>query len=235
MWHGKKVAVVFPAYNEEANIRKAIEDFFATEVIDEIIAVDNNSTDNTAAEIEKTRATCVKETRQGYGWALRRGLEEAMGDILFLCEPDGTFEARDVFKFLQYVDDFDAVLGTRTAKSMIAPNAKMGWLMRISNVAVAKFLEYMHGGPTLTDVGCTFRCIRREAYEQIRDQFRVGAAHFSVEFMIACIRNKLKLVEIPVHYKERRGQSKITANFWKSFRLAVVMMGLIMRLKFRRG
>lgn len=83
---GKKVSVVFPCYNEEPNILKAIEEFFATGVIDEIIAVDNNSKDNTAAEIKKTRARYVLEKNQGYGFALRRGMYEAIGSFIFGIE-----------------------------------------------------------------------------------------------------------------------------------------------------
>jgi len=56
MWKRKKVSVVFPCYNEEKNIKKAIEEFFSSGFVDEIIAVDNNSKDNSAKEIKKTKA-----------------------------------------------------------------------------------------------------------------------------------------------------------------------------------
>ena len=61
MWKNKKVTVVFPAYNEEKSIRKAIDDFFSTRVVDEIIVVDNNSTDKTYEIAKKTDAKVVKE------------------------------------------------------------------------------------------------------------------------------------------------------------------------------
>ena len=47
MWECKKISVVFPAYNEEENIKNVIDDFFSTKVVDEIVVVDNNSSDNT--------------------------------------------------------------------------------------------------------------------------------------------------------------------------------------------
>ena len=97
MWKNKKVSVVFPAYNEEGNIATAVKDFLATDVVDELIVVDNNSKDNTAELAKKSGAKVIKETRQGYGWANRRGLKEAKGDIIITAEPDGTFIGRDIF------------------------------------------------------------------------------------------------------------------------------------------
>ncbi len=234
MWEGKKVSVVFPCYNEEKNIKRAIEDFFSTKVIDEIIAVDNNSKDKTAQEIKKTRATYVLETKQGYGNALQRGLKEAKGDLIIMAEPDGTFIGKDVFKLLQYSDEFDAVFGTRTSKALIWEGAKMDWFLRIGNVAVAKLLEYLHNGPCLTDVGCTMKLISRKGLNKIKNKFTVGKSHFSPEFMVLCLKNNLRTIEIPVNYCKRIGESKITANFWKSFKLGLIMIGLIIKYKFKK-
>lgn len=118
MWGGKKVSVIFPAYNERGNIGNAVMDFFGTGVVDEVIVVDNNSTDGTADEVLKTPARLVKETKQGYGYALTRGLKEASGDYVIMAEPDGTFAGKDVLKLLAYADDFDMVCGTRTTNEI---------------------------------------------------------------------------------------------------------------------
>lgn len=234
MWKNKTVSVVFPAYNEEKNIRNAVEDFFSTGVVDEVIVVDNNSTDNTAEEAKKTKAKVVVEHKQGYGYANRRGLKEAKGHYVVTSEPDGTFIGRDIFKMLAYTDDFDVVFGTRTAKELIWKGAKMNWFLRIGNVFVAKLLEYIHNGPCLTDVGCTMKLIKKDELNKIINKFRVGGSSFSPEFMVLAIKNKLRCVEIPVNYKGRIGQSKITSNFWKAFKLGLVMIALIIYYKFRR-
>ena len=55
------IDLILPAYNEESSIRKCIEDFESLNLFKEIIAIDNNSTDNTAAEIKKTKAKYVLE------------------------------------------------------------------------------------------------------------------------------------------------------------------------------
>lgn len=232
MWNSKKISVIFPCYNEEKNIANAIRDFFSTNVVDEIIAVDNNSKDKTAIEIKKTRARYILETKQGYGNALQRGLREAKGDMILTVEPDGTFLGKDIFKFLPYSDQFDAIFGTRTSKSLIWEGAKMDWLMRVSNVLVAKFLEYMYNGPCLTDVGCTMKMISRKGLERIKNKFTVGGSHFSPEFMILCLKNKLNIIEIPVNYARRIGYSKITSSFLKSAKLALIMMIFIVKCKF---
>ena len=77
-----------------------------------------------------------------------------------MCEPDLTFSHLDIYKFLAYLDDFNCVFGTRTSKSMIEV-IKMSWYLRYGNIAVAKILEYLFGGPSLTDVGCSFKALKR--------------------------------------------------------------------------
>src|SRR5579859_6163399 len=76
MWQGQRVSVVFPAYNEEAGIAAAVEDFGGLEAVDEVLVVDNNSRDDTASCALRAGARVVGEPRQGYGHALRRGLDE---------------------------------------------------------------------------------------------------------------------------------------------------------------
>ncbi|MBI2559303.1 glycosyltransferase family 2 protein [Candidatus Woesearchaeota archaeon] len=232
MFNNKKVSVVFPAYNEEENIRNAIGDFFSTKVVDEIIVVDNNSQDNTAKEVRKTKARLVTEANQGYGWALRRGLKEAKGYYIITAEPDGTFVGSDVLKLLIYSEDFDAVFGTRTSKECIWSGANMNLFLRLGNEFVAKFLEYLFDGPSLTDVGCTLKLIKRDALKKIQGKFSVGGPHFSPEFMILCIRNKIKSIEIPVNYRQRVGESKITGDFKRAIKLGIVMIIFILRYRF---
>lgn len=232
MWQNKKVSIVFPAYNEGRNIAKAVNDFLKISAVDELVVVDNNSTDDTAQKAKKAGARVVKEPKQGYGWAIRKGLKEAKGDLIITAEPDGTFIGKDILKLLAYSDEFDVVFGTRTSKELVWAGAKMDWFLRIGNVFVAKLLEYIHNGPCLTDVGCTMKLIRRPALEKIQNKFRVGGSHFSPEFMVLAIRNNLKCVEIPVNYKERVGDSKITNTTWKSFKLGLVMIWLIISYRF---
>ncbi|MBI1957553.1 MAG: glycosyltransferase family 2 protein [Candidatus Niyogibacteria bacterium] len=229
MYRNQRISVVMPVYNEAGNIRTAIEDFFSHPIVDEVIAVNNNSADGSADEIKKTRARYILETTQGYGSALRRGMREATGDIIVTVEPDGTFIAKDLEKLLIYSDDFDVVFGTRTSRALIWSNANMGFFLRMGNWAVAKFLEYLFNGPSLTDVGCTYKLIRRYAYEMIKGELAVSGGHFSPEFMIRILQHKVRCVEVPVHYRPRVGVSKITGKTWPATKLGFRMIVFIVK------
>lgn len=233
MYGTKRVSVVLPAYNEAPHIRAAVEDFFVAGVVDEVIVVDNNSRDGTADEVRRTAARLVQETRQGYGFALRRGLREATGDLVILAEPDGTFMGRDVLKLLAYADDFDMVCGTRTTRELIWTQANMGWFLRLGNVAVAKLVQFLHGGPSLSDCGCTLRLASRPALDRIQDRMTVGASHFLPEMVILGLQAGLRIIEIPVNYRGRVGESKITGTLKGTLRTGFRMIALILRYRFR--
>src|SRR5262245_25036483 len=201
MYQGMTVSVVMPAYNEEPNIATAVKTFLTIPEVDEVLVINNNSTDQTEDAERTAGARVVEETRQGYGYACRRGLVEAQADLVVLVEPDGTFRAADLYKFFAYITEFDVVFGSRTSTSCISEGANMWSALRIGNVVVAKLLEYMYNGPCLTDVGCTYKMFTRKALEATKDYFSVGKSHFSPECMILCIRRRLRVVEIPIHYQ----------------------------------
>ncbi len=232
MWKGQKVSVVLPAFNEEGNIGKAAADFLALGLVDEVLVVDNNSTDATAERARAAGARVVTETKQGYGNAIRRGLREAGGELIAVCEPDGTFSADDMPKLLSYIGEFDMVLGSRTSRELLTRGANMGLFLKWGNWAVAKLLEFLFNGPSLTDVGCTYRMIHKEALAKIQDKFRVGASHFSPEMMLTAISSGLRVVEIPLHYGPRIGESKITGDPKKAFILGMRMIWLILCRRF---
>jgi glycosyltransferase involved in cell wall biosynthesis len=231
MYGDKRVSVVLPAYNEEPHIRTAIDEFFLPGVVDEVLVVDNNSRDRTAEEALRTSARVVTESSQGYGFALRRGMREATGDLVILAEPDGTFVGRDILKLLAYSEDFDMVCGTRTTRELIWAQANMGWFLRVGNWAVAKLLQILHSGPSLTDCGCTLRLIHRSALERIDGQFTVGGSHFLPEMVMLCLKGGLRVIEVPVNYRGRVGESKITGTLKGTLTTGVRMIALVFRYR----
>ena len=150
-----------------------------------------------------------------------------------MCEPDSTFSAKDIYKFLAYIDDFDCIFGTRTTKSLIHKSAKMQFSLRMGNIIVAKILEYMFLGPTLSDVGCTYKVISKSSFDKIKNDLTVIGSEFQPELMIKLILKKVKILEIPVNYLEREGKSKITYNFTSSFVLALKMLLLMFKLRIK--
>jgi glycosyltransferase involved in cell wall biosynthesis len=236
MYKNKKVSVVFGTYNEADSIRETIDGFFATGLVDEVIAVDNNALGNTKEEIAKTKAHRVPEAKQGYGHAYMRALSEAAGDLIVMTEVDGTFEPDDIRKFLLYSDKYPVVFGTRTSKAAIWSGAFMPFPVRFANWLWAKFIEILFNGPTLTDVGCTYRLLDRKSLDDIKKYFPQsdGDGKFSPEMMIWLIRREKKVIEIPVEYKPRKGDSMYTGSVWKAAKLGAKMLPLIIRYRFKR-
>ena len=233
MHGGQSVSVVFPAYNEEAGISDAVETFLAVDPVDEVVVVDNNSRDRTAELASAAGARVVEETRQGYGYALQRGLAEASGDLIILAEPDGTFSAGDVHKLLAYAGDAELVLGTRTTRELIWEEANMGWFLRWGNWIVAKLLELLYDTPSLSDVGCTLRLVRRDALERFRSQLTVGSSHFLPEMVVLARLNGVSMLEVPVNYRARKGESKITGSLSGTLKTGTNMVRLILRYRLR--
>lgn len=231
MWNEKTVSVVLMTYAEKDSIRAVIEDFLNTGVVDEVLVVNNNAQEGTSEEVEATDARQVFETSQGYGHAIRRGLAEATGDLIVLAEPDGTFLAKDIFKLLAYSDEFDLVLGTRTTNELIWEGANMGAFLKWGNWAVAKMVEILFNTSHLSDVGCTYRLLSRELADELSPQFRVGDSHFGPELMLRVITSGARYVEVPVNYLPRVGESAVTGDTGKAFRLGLQMIGFILRFR----
>lgn len=231
MWHGKSVSVILMTFAERDSIRATIEGFLATGVVDEVLVVNNNAEPGTTAEVAQTAARQIFEPRQGYGWASRRGLREAQGDLLVLAEPDGTFLPADIVKLLAYSDDCDAVFGTRTTRELIWSGANMGAFLKWGNWAVAKMVEALFNTSHLSDVGCTYKLISRPLAEQLNPRFTVGDSHFGPELMLRTITSGARFVEVPVNYLPRVGHSAVTGDAGKAFVLGVRMIAFIVRYR----
>ena len=228
MWKGQSLTVILPTYNEKDSIAACITELYATGYVDEVLVVNNNAAPGTSEEVAKTRAREVHEKAQGYGNAIRRGFREAQGDLVIVCEPDGTFFGKDVVKLLAFSDDFDVVYGTRTSEEFIWTGANMGFFLKWGNYAVAKMLEFLFNTVCLTDVGCTYRLIKRPALRAIEPHFTVGGSHFGPEMMLITVIKRMKVVQIPVNYRPRVGESAVTGDLIKAFRLGIRMIIMIL-------
>lgn len=235
---GYKVSIIIPAYNEEETIEDVVYDFSRHKAVHEVLVVDNNSKDRTSEIAEKAGARVILELDQGYGCALRRGLDEAKGDILILTEADGSFRSKDVPKFLEYLKDSDMVVGTRTTRQMIEQGTNMKGLVRWINVLYGKIIEALWWGqePRFTDVGCTYRAIWKSSYQKIRPLLTAKGPDFSPEMMIAVLICRQRIIEIPVSYLPRLGgDSKHSGQFSALAKTALKMMTLILRYRFFAG
>lgn len=235
MYNGEKVAVILPTYNEKDSIRATCLEFASIPEIDEVIVVNNNAAPGTSEEVAGTGAREIFETKQGYGNALLCGIDSTDADIVVLCEPDGTFSPRDIHKLLAYSYDKPVVFGTRTSPQFIWAGANMGWFLRWGNWAVAKMTEVLFNTTILTDMGCTYRLLRREAVDLIRPHLTIGGSHFGPQILLEVIEHQIPFVEIPLNYRERVGESSVTGDFSKTWKLGWRMIFLVWeyRLGFR--
>jgi glycosyltransferase involved in cell wall biosynthesis len=210
-------------------------------VVDEILVINNNAVQGTSEQVSAAVGqvngdTVVREIReplQGYGHAIQRGLREARGDYIVVSEPDGTFLGRDTFKLLAYVDDFDVVYGSRTARTFIWRGANMGAWLRWGNWGVAKMMEFLFNSTNLTDVGCTMRLIRRDALASLDHEFTVGGSAFGPEMMLLSLLHGLRVIQVPVNYLPRIGESSVTGDTRKAIMLGFSMIGLVLRYRLR--
>lgn len=231
MWNGNTVSVVLMTYAERDSIREVIEGFFATGLVDEVLVVDNNAQEGTADEVSKTSARLIHEPLQGYGHATRRGLLEATGELIVLAEPDGTFLPQDILKLLVYSNECDAVFGTRTTRELIWQGANMARFLRWGNWAVAKLIEALFNTSHLSDVGCTYKLLRRGTADYLVSMMTVGGSHAGVEIMLLTILSGARFVEVPVNYLPRVGRSSVTGD---PFKAALVGLQMILQvLRFR--
>lgn len=228
---GARVHVGLTAWNDREAIGPAVREFKACPEVHKVVVVDNNSTDDTARVAAEAGADAVViETVPGYGSCCMRALAEAAegADVVVLCEGDMTFSAHDVKKFLAYLENCDLVLGTRATQELRDSVTQMDWLLNPGNQIVAKLVQTRFWGTRLTDMGCTYRAIRAESYRRLAGHLRVKGNHFSPHMFIEALKRDMRVIEIPVYFRARLGESKgVGSNKVKATRVALKMLELI--------
>lgn len=208
----KVVKVIIPAFNEQDSIKHVIDDI-PKHLVDEIIVVNNNSSDLTAKIAEETGVTVLCETRKGYGFACLKGLEHVSKqaqepDAIVFLDADYSDFPTEMPKLLDalFVENNDLVIGARVKKwresgSMTPPQIFGNWL--------ATFLMKLLYGAKFTDLG-PFRAIKYSALQQMKMQDQTFG--WTVEMQIKALKMKMHYTEIPVHYRNRIGVSKISGT-----------------------
>ena len=179
----------------------------------------------------RTKARLVREPRQGYGHATRRGLLEARGELIVLAEPDGTFLPEDIHKLLVYSSECDVVFGTRTTRELIWAEANMESFLRWGNWAVAKLIEVLYNTSHLSDVGCTYRLLHAPTAKEIASKMTVGGSHAGAEIMLLAIISGARFVEVPVNYLPRVGISAVTGSPLKAVAVGLRMIALTLSMR----
>ena len=172
----KSVCVVIPTYNEELSIGQMVKKFVNHNNVQNVIVVDNNSTDKTV-EISKNEGAEViqNEKNMGFAYSCVVGLKESLKkdtEIVALVEGDGTYLPGDLEKMLPYIEYADMVVGTRELQVLSEKDNQLGILHNWGNYLLAKliqikFFSLLHiGSVSLTDVGCLYRIIQKESLKK---------------------------------------------------------------------
>jgi glycosyltransferase involved in cell wall biosynthesis len=231
VWNEQSLCVVLPTYNEKDSIANTIVRFEKLGVVDEILVINNNAALGTSEEVAPTSAREVFETTQGYGAAIKRGLREATTDLVCVCEPDGTFEPTDLLKLLAFTPECDFVVGSRTVSNFIWEGANMGRFLRWGNWAVAKVIEVLFNTAYLSDVGCTFRVVSRERVVQLMPDLTLDGSAFGLEMLMAAVRQRARIVQVPVNYRPRIGVSSVTGELSKTVPLGLEMLSMVLKMR----
>jgi hypothetical protein len=203
----RSLSVIFPAFNEEANIRAVVED--ACRIIPkfapifEIVVVNDGSKDRTreicddlAMEFSDVRVVHHARNR-GYGAALKTGIERARYDVIFFTDSDGQFDLREVATLLEQTDAYDIVAGYR-ARRHDPPHRLLfawGW-----NILVRRVL-----GIKTRDIDCAFKAFKRHVFDSI--QIHSAGAMVNAEIFAQASAFGMTVKEVPVsHFPRRHGE-----------------------------
>ena len=206
------LSVVLPAYNEEANVERAVEGVSSVAQqlgIDyEIILVNDGSTDRTG-EIARELMQRVPSFRlvehypnRGYGGSLRAGFAAAMGDLIAFVPADNQFDFREISRLLERLDEADIVSGYRAERqdTFIRKLNGFGW-----NTLVRLLFGYL-----CRDIDCGFKLFRREVLERVT--IVSDGAMIDTEFLAGARARGFRIAEVPVIHLPRVAGEATGAN-----------------------
>ena len=235
MYKNKKVSVVLPTYHEKDSIRDVVDDFIATGFVDEVIVVDNNAEEGTREALAQVRRQdllkVIVEKRQGYGYALQTALLSASGDYVVSVEPDGTYRGHNLQEFLIYSEDFPVVFGSRVIAK--TNNKDWGYWRREVNFLYGTLIHWLFNTNTITDIGCTYKLMRREVIHDLARFWRNGSSLFATELLLLTIAKGYMFIEIPITFYERVGASSVIGSNWKLAKLGLIGLKQIFMAWFR--
>jgi glycosyltransferase involved in cell wall biosynthesis len=220
------VSVVIPCLDEVRTIatcvRKALAGLAESGVPGEVIVVDNGSRDGSADAARTAGALVVPESTRGYGAAYLGGFRAARGSYFVMGDGDDTYNFLEVPRFLRPLIEgkADLVIGDRLTGD-IRPGA-MSWSHRwIGNPILSGMLRLLFG-TTISDAHCGMRAFTRDAWNRMR----LGALgmEFASEMVVGALRERLRIVELPITYYPRLGESKLQGlrDAWRHTRFMLM-------------
>jgi len=208
MYRGKRVSVVIPCHNEEDGIAAVIDQM--PDCIDEVVCVDNCSTDNTAEAATARGARVVPESRKGYGYAHKAGYAAAKGDIIVTMDGDGTYPP-DSLPLLLYVM-FEENVDFITARRWYSKNGDTKNPIRLLGNAVLSGTMMLLYFKFIVDSQSGMWMFKKEILPDL--DLTSDSMALSEEIKIEAFTHPgIRSFEMPIYYGERIGVSKL--NVWR--------------------
>jgi glycosyltransferase involved in cell wall biosynthesis len=199
-----KISVVIPCYNEEDGVRYTMGQLPAC--VDEVVVVDNNSTDRTAEVARSLGARVVHEARKGYGAAYQAGLPAVTGDITVTLDGDGTYPADQIPELVDHLVDRKLDFLSASRFPLKNPRA-MNLSNQVGNLVLTLGMAVLYGKP-VRDSQSGMWVFRSAVYPKLK--VTSDGMAFSEEIKIEAIRNAdVRFGEYPIDYRPRVGEVKL--------------------------
>ncbi len=228
----KIIKVIIPAYNEEASIGKVLLEI--PDYVAEVIVVDNNSSDKTSQVAKKGGATVLFENRKGYGYACLKGMDHIKNthpkpEIVVFLDGDYSDYPAEMDQIIAPIieDDIDFVIGARVSK--YREKGSMTFPQRFGNKLATNLMKVLFNAK-FTDLG-PFRAIKYKKLLELGMEDKTYG--WTVEMQLKALRQKLSYIEVPVHYKNRIGVSKVSGTVKGAIFAGVKILGWIFKYSYK--